>query len=109
MNSASKDEVVEEVKKLADENAALRRYCDQLLATVIDRIPEILEIPKRRPPSKQAAAAKVMSLAPAFASADTSGAPGAPPNGHSTATSEAPHTALSPGKRKKSVTGAKQP
>lgn len=44
LNEASREELMDKVTKMADENSALKQYLDNLLAIVIDRIPDILEI-----------------------------------------------------------------
>eukprot|EP00051_Salpingoeca_urceolata_P011098 m.136972 g.136972 ORF g.136972 m.136972 type:complete len:455 (+) comp16985_c0_seq3:487-1851(+) len=46
LNEASRDDLLDNLRKLGDESQQLRGYIDTLLATVIDRIPDILEIRK---------------------------------------------------------------
>ncbi len=53
LSAASKEEMMTKVKSMADTNNALSRYIDNLLAIVIDRIPDILEVRVRNESKKK--------------------------------------------------------
>ena len=44
LNGASRDDLFERVQRQAETNDALRAYIDRLLAVVIEKVPEILEV-----------------------------------------------------------------
>eukprot|EP00730_Choanoeca_flexa_P018149 TRINITY_DN8807_c0_g1_i4.p1 TRINITY_DN8807_c0_g1~~TRINITY_DN8807_c0_g1_i4.p1 ORF type:complete len:430 (+),score=120.74 TRINITY_DN8807_c0_g1_i4:199-1488(+) len=44
LNGASRDDLMDQVRKSAETNDALRAYVDRLLAVVIEKVPEILEV-----------------------------------------------------------------
>jgi hypothetical protein len=44
LNGASRDDLMEQVKKQVEVNDALRAYIDRVLAVVILKLPEVLEV-----------------------------------------------------------------